>query len=81
MTTAVIISVLGFALLMMALLVFAVVYLQRASAEERDKLYRLIKAESLTDYTKSVPRDPPKGRNFLREGIEANAKRIFEVNE
>ncbi len=38
-------------------------------AEEREKLYRLIKAETLTDYTSNVSTELPKGRSPILENL------------
>ncbi len=43
--------------------------LEMQHAKERKDLYRLIKAETLTDYISNQAGPPPKGRNPISESI------------
>jgi hypothetical protein len=58
-----------FALLFLGLFATIVYALEIQHAKERKDLYRLIKAETLTDYISNQESAPPKGRNPISESI------------
>ncbi len=47
-----------------------VIYIHRLDMKDRDRLYRLIKADNLTDYTSNKEDStPPKGRSTILENM------------